>query len=126
METATYGYDLAQKLGTNLAAVTVGPVDSSELEKLSQHGVSQIFTVGSDKAEAFVNAGYAVAVSEVAEKIGASVVVMAQTYNGKAIAPRLAVKLEAALLNGVINMVDPTQKIFWFPDVLLWKGSAGL
>ncbi|MEM9718014.1 MAG: electron transfer flavoprotein subunit alpha/FixB family protein [Bacteroidota bacterium] len=109
LEASTYGYDLAQKLGVNFAAVTVGPVDPSELEKLAQHGVSQIYTVGSDNAEAFVNAGYAVAVAEVAEHIGAKAVVMAQTYNGKAIAPRIAVKLEAAILNGVITMVDPSQ-----------------
>ena len=110
LEAASYAFELAQKLGSETVAVTVGPVKEGELEKLSQHGMAKIFTVGSDDSDDIVNAAYAVAVAEVAEEVQAKAVVMAQTYNGKAIAPRVAVKLEAALLNGVITMIDPQQK----------------
>ena len=109
LEAASYAYELSEKMGLDICAVTVGPVREGEHSKLSQHGISKIYTVSSPDENAIVNAAFASAVAEVAEKENAKVVVMAQTYNGKAIAPRVSVKLEAALLNGVINMVDPQQ-----------------
>ncbi len=109
LEAASYAYELSGKMGLDISAVAVGPVDEGELNKLSQHGIPKIYTVSSPDENAIVNAAYASAVAEVAEKVNAKVVVMAQTYNGKAIAPRVSVKLEAALLNGVIDMVDPQQ-----------------
>lgn len=102
-EAATYAYDLAQSLGTDLVAVSVGEVNTDELQKLGQYGVSKVHTVsGSD----FVNAAHANAVSQVAKAIGAKAVVMAQTYNGRAVAPRVAVKLDASPLSGLVTLPD--------------------
>lgn len=105
-EAATYGYDLAAQMGTELYAVSVGQVANEELEKLGTYGVVKVYTISSDHASAFVNQAYAAVISQVAQEIDAQVVVMAQTYNGRAIAPRVAVKLEAAPLSGVRTMVD--------------------
>ncbi|MEO1448213.1 MAG: electron transfer flavoprotein subunit alpha/FixB family protein [Bacteroidota bacterium] len=108
-EAATYAADLAKQLGMPLHAVAVGQVADAELEKLGQYGISQVHTVKSDRLDSFVNAAYAAAVAAVAKGIDAKVVVMSQTYNGRAIAPRVAVKLDAAPLSGVVSMVDPAQ-----------------
>ncbi|MEM6263169.1 MAG: electron transfer flavoprotein subunit alpha/FixB family protein [Bacteroidota bacterium] len=106
-EAATYAYDLAQQLGGDLHAVAVGPVNDDALQGLGSYGVSKVHTVGNDRLDAFVNTAYAAAVSAVAKQIDAKAVVMAQTYNGRAISPRVAVKLDAAPISGVINMVEP-------------------
>ncbi|MDX1906504.1 MAG: electron transfer flavoprotein subunit alpha/FixB family protein [Bacteroidia bacterium] len=106
-EAATYAYDLARLLGTDLHAVTVGPVQAGETEKLGTYGVSHVYSVGSPSLSDFVNTAYAAAISKVAQHCGATAVVMAQTYNGRAVAPRVAVKLDAAPLSGVISLVDP-------------------
>ncbi len=106
-EAATYGNDLAQALGTDLAAVSVGQVDDAELAKLGTYGVSKVYTVSSDRLDSFVNYAYASAVSAVAQSLDTKAVVMAQTYNGRAIAPRIAVKLDAAPYSGVISLPDP-------------------
>ncbi len=108
LEAATYAYDLAQKIGTELHAVSIGQIEEKVLKSLGSYGVSKIHTIKSDQPNAFVNAAYASAVSQVAEHIQAQAVVMAETYNGKAISPRVAVKLNATPLPGVITMVDPS------------------
>ena len=80
-EAATYAYDLAQSLGTDLAAVSVGKVADDELKKLGTYGVSKVYTVSDDKMDAFANTAYAAATAAVAKELGAKVVVFAQTYN---------------------------------------------
>ena len=47
-EAATYGYELAQAMGTDFVAVSIGQVENSELEKLGQYGVSKVYKIGSD------------------------------------------------------------------------------
>lgn len=106
-EAATYAHDLATKLSLPLYAVSVGQVAEAELKKLGTYGVSKVFTVTGDKMEAFANAAYAAAVAQVAKQQEAKAVVMAHTYNGRAIAPRLTVKLDASPMPAVISLVDP-------------------
>jgi electron transfer flavoprotein alpha subunit len=107
-EAATFAYDLAQKMGSELHAVSVGQVAEDQLKKLGTYGVSKVHTVSSEKLDDFVNAAYASAVSEVAQSIDAKAVVIGQTYNGRAIAPRIAVKLDAAPISGAISLPDPS------------------
>lgn len=106
-EAATYAYELAQKTGSELHAISVGKVADEELGKLGTYGVSKVHSISSDKLDAFVNTAYAAAISKIAKLIGATAVVMAQTYDGRAVAPRVAAKLDAAPLSGVISLVDP-------------------
>lgn len=104
-EAATFAYDFAQKLGTELHAVTVGPVSDEAIASLGTYGVTTVHKVSGDS---FVNAAYASAINQVAESTGATAIVMAQTYDGRAIAPRVAVKFEASALSGLISVPDPT------------------
>ena len=94
-------------MGVELAAVSVGQVAEEELKKLGNYGVSKVYSVSDEKMSAFANTAYAAAVTAVAEAAGANAVVLAQTYNGRAIAPRIAAKLEAAPVSGAISLTDP-------------------
>ncbi|MEZ4772209.1 MAG: electron transfer flavoprotein subunit alpha/FixB family protein [Bacteroidia bacterium] len=105
-EAATYGYHLAQSMGTSLIAVSVGQVSDDELVKLGTYGVSTVYKVGDSRLDAFVNSAFAAAVSKTAQDTGADVVVMSQTYHGRAIAPRIAVRLGATAYSGVISLAD--------------------
>lgn len=105
-EAATYGYDLAKAMGTQCVAVSVGNVAEDELKKLGQYGVSKVYTISDPQLNAFANTAYAAAVSAVAQSIGAKAVIMAQSYNGRAIAPRVAVKLDAAAYSGAVALPD--------------------
>lgn len=106
-EAATFAFDFAQKLGTELHAVTVGPISDEAIASLGTYGVSKVHKVSGDN---FVNAAYASAISQVAESINATAVVLAQTYDGRAIAPRVAVKIEASALSGIISIPDPANQ----------------
>lgn len=122
-EAATYAYDLAQKTGGELVAVSVGQVSDEELAKLGKYGVSKTYKISDDeRLDAFVNTAYAAAAAEVAKEVGAKAVVMAQTYNGRAVAPRLTVKLDAAPLSGVTELVDPANN--WSADRLAYSGKG--
>lgn len=109
-EAATYAYDLAQSMGTDVQAVSVGQVSDENLKELGKYGVSKVYRVADEQMNAFANTAFAAAVSAVAKEIGATAVVMAQTYNGRAIAPRVSVKLDAASVAGVSTLVNPEDK----------------
>jgi electron transfer flavoprotein alpha subunit len=121
-EAASYAYDLAQKMGGALHAVSVGHISDDELAKLGQYGVGKVHKVGNDDLNAFANTAYAAAVEAVAKATDAKAIVFAQTYNGRAIAPRLAVKLNAAPLSGVTSMVDPANN--WESARLAYSGKG--
>lgn len=106
-EAATYAYDLAQAMGTDLQAVSVGQVSDETLNELGKYGVSKVHRVADESMNAFANTAFATAVSKVAKEIEARAVVMAQTYNGRAISPRVSIKLKAGIISGVSTLVDP-------------------
>ena len=109
-EAASYAYDLAQAMGSELSAVSVGQVSEEELTQLGTYGVATVYQVSSERMDSFVNTAYAAAIAHVAKSVNAQVVVMAQTYNGRAVAPRVAVKLDAAPISGAITLLDPQQQ----------------
>jgi electron transfer flavoprotein alpha subunit len=105
-EAATYAYDLAKKMGTEVAAVSVGQITESELQKLGTYGIATVYTISDNQLDAFVNTAYAAVVADIAQQLHASVVVFAQTYNSRAVAPRVAAKLDASAYSGVISLPD--------------------
>lgn len=106
-EAATYGYDLAQKMGGELHAVAVGQIAAEELTSLGTYGVSKVYHVSNSNPDSFVNVAFSGAVAQVAKKIDAKAVIMTDTYSGRAVGPRVAVKLKAAPLSSVVSLVDP-------------------
>lgn len=107
-EALTYGADLAASLGAPLMAVAVGPATADELASLGQYGATKVFHVNHADLAVFHEAAVAGAVAAVAKEVNATAVVMNQTYNARAVAPRLSVKLQAALLSGVSSLAEKT------------------
>ncbi len=101
-EAASYGADLAEKHGLgDVHAVVFGDVSDDELKKLGTYGVTKIHKNTDDKLKAFNDMAYTAAIVEAANAVGAQHVVFAQSYNGRALSPRVAVKLNAAHFPGV-------------------------
>jgi len=103
-EVLSYGFAIAQKKGTSLTAISIGDVATDELNKLATYGASKILAVGNDKLKAFVNQAYASVIGQAAKSEGAKVVVLAASFTGKGLAPRIAVKLEAGFVDGAISL----------------------
>jgi electron transfer flavoprotein alpha subunit len=98
-EAISYGAALAKQLGTHAEAILLGTVTDS-LEALGKYGVSKVHQVNNTALNNFDASVNATVVSEAAKKLDATVIVFAHNINGKAVAPAVAVKLNAGLVAG--------------------------
>jgi electron transfer flavoprotein alpha subunit len=105
-EAVAYGSKLAQQTGTNCVAVSIGNVDEQKLSELAKYGAEKIVSVNQSKAHTFIAEAYAKALATVANAENATVIVISNTYSGKAMAPRVAAKLKAGIASGVISYPD--------------------
>jgi len=108
-ELASYAASLAENLGTTAIALSIGKVEEEELKKLTKYGVSKVVDIRDDKLLCLDNQVYTQVISSVAEKEGAKVIVISNNNTGKAIAPRLSVKLQAGLVSGVTDLPVSTE-----------------
>jgi len=98
-EAISYGAALAKQLGSQAEAIVLGTVTDS-LEALGKYGVSKVHQVNNTALNNFDASVNATVVSEAAKKLDATVIVFAHNINGKAVAPAVAVKLNAGLVAG--------------------------
>lgn len=105
-EAASYAYAIAQELDVEVEAVALGEFEDDAAEELGENGVSKVHRLEGDEYEKFNDQVYAAAVAAVASEIEADVVVLAQTYDGKALAPRLAVRLDGSLVSGATTVPE--------------------
>ncbi|WP_353132265.1 electron transfer flavoprotein subunit alpha/FixB family protein [Pseudopedobacter sp.] len=105
-ELASYAKTIAEKLNTSVTAVAIGDVDRSELESLGKYGVSKAIYVSGEKLKNFVNQAYASIIAELSKETQANVVVLSNSLSGKGLAPRVAVKLNAGIVDGAIDLPD--------------------
>ncbi len=102
-ELVSYAKAIAEKLNTETIAVSIGNVEEDELKKLGNYGADKIISVKDDKLKDLANQPYARVIAQVAEKENANIIVFANNFTGKAVAPRVAVKLKAGLAGGVVE-----------------------
>ena len=103
-EAVSYAKAIADQQNTNLTAISIGNVEDSELKELGKYGASKVLKVETDQLKNFVNQAYAAVVAEAANKENANIVVLSNSFTGKGLAPRIAVKLEAGLIDGAIEL----------------------
>ena len=103
-EVATYGKDIASKIGAEAIAITIGDISNEELSKLGNYGITKVLHVNSENLKTFVNQAYGSIVTAAAKQYQSSVIVLSNTFSGKAIAPRIAAKLEAGLITGATTL----------------------
>ncbi len=103
-ELVSYASKVAEMMGTSAVAVSIGNVDEAELKLLGNYGAQKVISVNQDNLKTLDSQAYTSAIASVAEKIGAKVIVVANNNSGKSIAPRLSVRLKAALGAGVSKL----------------------
>ncbi len=103
-ELASYASRMAQTLGTSATALSIGNVDEAELAKLGGYGISKVISINQDALQVLDNQNYTTAIAGVAQSQGAKVIVLANNSTGKALAPRLSVRLKAAIGSGVSKL----------------------
>ncbi|MBB5621018.1 electron transfer flavoprotein alpha subunit [Pedobacter cryoconitis] len=103
-EAVSYAKAIADKTGTSLTAVSIGNVADSELQELGKYGAAKVLNVASAELKNFVNQAYAAVIAEAAQKESAEVIVLSNSFTGKGLAPRVAVKLKAGLVDGAVEL----------------------
>jgi len=105
LEAASYGAKLAAQTGTTAEAVVLGTV-TEDLASLGQYGISKVHQVNDAALNQLDAQVHAQAVAEIAGSTGATVIVFSHNLNGKAIAPRVSVRLKAGLVAGAVALPD--------------------
>ncbi|MEI8226484.1 MAG: electron transfer flavoprotein subunit alpha/FixB family protein [Bacteroidota bacterium] len=103
-ELISYAAGVAKMLSTSVTAVSIGKVDESELEKLGNYGADKIISVSNDQLITLDNQAYTSVLSEISQKENATVIIISNNNTGKAIAPRLSVRLKAGVGSGVSKL----------------------
>ena len=108
-ELISYAFEVAKKLNTSVVALSIGNVEAEELNKLSIYGSSKVLNVVDDSLKNLDNQAYNNVIAQAVTKEAATVVVFAHNNYGKALAPRLSVKLKAGLVTGVLALPMSTE-----------------
>jgi electron transfer flavoprotein alpha subunit len=103
-ELVSYATGVAKMLNTTVTAVSIGKVDETELTKLGIYGAGKIINVSNEQLKTLDNQAYTAVISDISEKENVSVIIISNNNTGKAIAPRLSVRLKAGIGSGVSKL----------------------
>jgi electron transfer flavoprotein alpha subunit len=103
-EAVSYAKAIADHQNTNLTAISIGNVAEGDLKELGKYGAAKVLNVSVDQLKNFVNQAYASVIAEAAKKESANLVILSNSFTGKGLAPRIAVKLKAGLIDGAVEM----------------------
>ncbi len=124
-EAASYGAKLAQNLGTSAEGILLGTV-KDDLAALGKFGLKKIHAVTNDSLNNFDDEAYTHIIAEAVKKTDAKVIVFSNNFNGKAVAPRLSVRLKAGLVSGAIALPDTSNGFVVKKNVFSGKAFANV
>jgi len=104
-EALTYAQDLAKTINLSVTAIVIGN-STPDLNSLGNYGANKVISVKGNNLDTFSAEAYSKVVAEVANNENAKNVIISNTYSGKSIAPRIAVKLGAGIISGVVSLPD--------------------
>lgn len=125
-ELVSYANEIAKQLSTSVVVVSIGNVGEDELKKLSNYGASKILNANNEKLNGLNNQAYTSVLAEAVTKENATVIVFAHNNSGKAIAPRLSVRLKAGLATGVMALPSSTEPFTITKKIYTSKALANL
>ncbi|MDN5211418.1 electron transfer flavoprotein subunit alpha/FixB family protein [Fulvivirgaceae bacterium BMA12] len=97
----------AAHLGDSVSAIAFGSnVQVDELQNVGKAGAQKVLHVADEKFNQGIIQAYASAIAEAKEKEGATIVVLAKSSLGDAVAARVAVKTSASLASNVVDLPD--------------------
>ena len=105
LEAVSYGYALAAKTGEGeVIAVALGSLAADELAAIGEAGAAKVLHISDERLNAGVIQAHASAVAQAFESARATTLILAKSSLGDAVAARLAIKLQAALVSNVVEL----------------------
>lgn len=123
LEALSYGVALAKQLGTEAQALVIGAVHS-DLSELGNYGVRTVHQLTGP--EAFDAQAFAQLISNQASELKATVLVFSHSLSGKALAPRVSVRLKAGLVTGAVELPATTDGFVVKKSVFSGKAFANV
>jgi len=109
-ELVSYGSKVAELLNTSLICLSIGTVSDEELKKLGNFGAKKVIRVDGEYCKTLDNQVYTDIIAQTVLKEEARVIIISNNNEGKAVAPRLSVRLKAGMASGVSKLplsLDP-------------------
>jgi electron transfer flavoprotein alpha subunit len=103
LEVLTYGKKLATQMNTKVCAICLTVADAA---LVGSYGACRLFQVSDARFEHFDSKAFAKAIAEIFTANEGKILVLPFNQNGKALAPRLSVRLNAGLVNGTNALPD--------------------
>lgn len=125
LEALTYGAKVAEQLGTVAEGVVLGSV-TDDLTALGKYGVKKIHHVANDALNHFDAQVFTKVIAGAATATNAKVIVFSNNLSGKAIAPRLSVRLKAGLVSGAVALPDTSNGFVVKKNVFSGKAFANI
>lgn len=124
-EAASYGAKLAETLNTSAEGIVLGTVND-DLAALGKYGFKKIHSIKNEALNNFDDEVFTHVLAEAAKSIDAKVIIFSNNFNGKAIAPRLSVRLKAGLVSGAVALPDITNGFIVKKNVFSGKAFANV
>ncbi|MDT8400076.1 MAG: electron transfer flavoprotein subunit alpha/FixB family protein [Bacteroidales bacterium] len=121
-ELVSYASSVAEMLNTQLNVLSIGDVDTAELESLGSYGASKILSIEDEKLKNLDSQAYTTVIADVAKERDARIIILANNNTGKAVAPRLSVKLKAGIGSGVSRLPSSLEPFTVYKRV--YSGNA--
>ena len=125
LEAMSYGAKLAEQTGDAAEGVVLGSV-TEDLAALGKYGVKRIHQVQHEHLQTFDSQVYGNVLSQVAEQTGATTIVFSNNATGKAVAPRVAVRLKAGLVSGAVALPQTDNNFTVKKNVFSGKAFANV
>jgi electron transfer flavoprotein alpha subunit len=116
---------MAEQLGTTAEAIALGSV-TEDLAGLGKYGVKKIHQVNNAALDHLDAQVYTNIIAQVVEATGAKIVVFSNNVDGKAIAPRLSVRLKAGFVSGAVALPDTNNGFVVKKNVFSGKAFANI
>ena len=124
-EAASYGAKVAELLGTTADAIVLGNV-ADDLTSLGNYGIKKVHTVKNAALDHVDAQVFTKIIADAAKAIDAKVIIFSNNFNGKAIAPRLSVRLKAGLVSGAVALPDLSNGFTVKKNVFSGKAFANI
>ena len=105
LETMSYGAKVAAQMNIPAEGVVLGNV-KDDLSSLGKYGVTKIHHVQDAQLDHFDAQVYTKVIAQVAEASGSKIIIFPNNADGKAIAPRLSVRLKAGFVSGAVALPE--------------------
>ncbi len=125
LEALTYGAKIAEQLGTSAEGIVLG-TSKDDLAALGKYGVKKIHHVNNESLNHLDAQVFTKIIAQVATQTGAKLIVFSNNVDGKAIAPRLSVRMKAGLVSGAVALPDTSNGFTVKKNVFSGKAFANI